>query len=184
MKTYIAFLRGINVGGNTSLPMAELRAVCTDIGFGNVRTYIQSGNVIFESEFPEEILIKKLEQALHVKEQKHIPVIIRTAREIESVISRNPFPDAKPSQVGVMFFVDPVPKDLLKDVTITGPEEVEIFGREIYIHFPNGMDRSKLKLPLVQQGTVRNINTITKLVELSRETVETDRSWREGRSFL
>lgn len=152
-----------------SLPMVELRTLCNDIGLENVRTYIQSGNVIFQSEFPEEMLIKKLEQALYTKGQKHIPVIIRTIGELELVISRNPFPDGKPSQVGVMFFVDAIPTDLLKDMTITGPEEIEIFEREIYIHFPNGMGRSKLKLPLAQQGTVRNINTVTKLIELSRE---------------
>jgi uncharacterized protein (DUF1697 family) len=172
MKTYIAFLRGINVGGSTSLPMAELRTICNDIGLKNVRTYIQSGNVIFQSELPEEMLIKKLEQALLVKGQKHIPVVIRTAGELELVISRNPFPDGNPSQVGVMFFVDSIPAGLLKDVNITGPEEVEISEREMYIHFPNGMGRSKLRLPLAQQGTVRNINTVTKLIELSREKVE------------
>jgi uncharacterized protein (DUF1697 family) len=71
-----------------------------------------------------------------------------------------------------MFFADPVPKDLLKGVTVPEPEEVKISGRDIYIHYPNGMGRSKLKLPKMnQKGTVRNINTVTKLAELGRETV-------------
>ncbi len=169
MNTYIAFLRGINVGGNTCLPMAELRAACNEIGFKNVRTYIQSGNVIFESDLPEEMLITMLEKALYDKVEKHIPVMIRMVEELELVNSGNPFPDAKPALVGVMFFKAPVPSDLLINVTISGPEEVKISKREIYIHFPDGMGRSKLKLPLAQQGTVRNINTITKLIELSRE---------------
>jgi uncharacterized protein (DUF1697 family) len=169
-ETYIAFLRGINVGGNNMLPMSELKSIFNDIGFKNVRTYIQSGNVIFESELSEGMLVKGLERALQASKQKHIPVVIRTAKELESVISCNPFPNAKPSQVGIMFFSDPVPNDVLKDVTISGPEEVEISGREIYIHYPNGMGRSKLKLPkMSQKGTVRNINTIIKLAEMGRD---------------
>lgn len=166
METYIAFLRGINVGGNTSFPMTELRTICNDIGFTNVRTYIQSGNVIFESEHAEKVLIEKLEQALSERTQKKIPVMIRTAEDLRSVLSSNPFPDAKPDQVGVMFFVNPVPTDLVEGLTISGPEEIVLSEREIYIHFPNGMGRSKLKLPFAQQGTVRNINTISKIAGL------------------
>ena len=170
METHIAFLRGINVGGNNMLSMSELKSICNDIGFKNVRTYIQSGNVIFESELSEEMLVKGLERALQASKQKHIPVVIRTAKELESVISCNPFPNAKPEQVGIMFFSDPIPNDGLKDLTLSGPEEVEISGREIYIHYPNGMRQSKLELPkMIQKGTVRNINTITKLAEMSRD---------------
>jgi len=164
--TYVAFLRGINVGGNRVLPMAELKLICNGIGFKNVRTYIQSGNVIFESDLPEEALTKNLEQALYSREQKQINVIIRTVMELESIISSNPFPDAKLSRVGVMFFTDPVPADLLKGFKIQGSEEIVISRREIYIYYPLGMGRSKLKLPLMQPGTVRNINTITKIAEL------------------
>lgn len=169
METYIAFLRGINVGGNTMLPMSELKSICDGIGFKNVRTHIQSGNVIFASGLSEEVLVKKLERALQAGRQKHIPVVIRTADELGSVISRNPFPDARPAQVGVMFFADPVPKDILKDMTIPEPEEVEISGREIYLHYPDGMGRSKLRLPkMLQKGTVRNINTVARLAEMGR----------------
>lgn len=101
MKTYIAFLRGINVGGNTILPMSELKSLCTGIGLINVRTYIQSGNVIFESELSEKVLTHNLEQVLQTSKQKHIPVVIRTVKELESVISGNPFSNAKPDKVGV-----------------------------------------------------------------------------------
>ena len=172
MDTYIAFLRGINVGGTTRLPMAELKLICSGLGFKNVRTYLNSGNVIFKSELSEEILVKKIEQALYARKQKHISVIIRTSKDLESLVSCNPFPNAKPAQVGIMFFEDPVPKDVLESITIPGPEEVKISGREIYIHYPNGMGHSKLKLPkMSQSGTVRNINTVTKLAELGRKTV-------------
>jgi len=172
MATHIAFLRGINVGGNTILPMSELKSICHDLGFENVRTFIQSGNVVFGSKLSEEVLTKELEGALHNSKQKRIPVIIRSANELESVITRNPFPNANPAQVGVLFLSTRVPNDLLKDITIPSPEEVVVSGREIYIHYPNGMGRSKLKLPaMTQQGTVRNINTVVKLVRLSQDAV-------------
>ncbi|MBE0450337.1 MAG: hypothetical protein IBX70_05765 [Clostridia bacterium] len=79
----------------------------------------------------------------------------------------NPFPDGIPSQVGVMFFVDPLPEDFLEGVNLTGPEEVVLREREIFIHYPNGMGRSKLKIPLSHKGTVRNISTVNKLLALT-----------------
>lgn len=168
MATLIALLRGINVGGNTLLPMAELREICSGLGFLNVRTYIQSGNIIFESDLREEKVLKILENALQAKKKKHIAVILRSPNELESVIANNPFPNAKPNQVGVLFLSSLVQNDFLKDITIKGDEEVTILGREVYIHYPNGMGRSKLKLPkIAEQGTIRNINTVTRLVKMS-----------------
>jgi len=172
MTTHIALLRGINVGGNTVLPMSELTSLCVNLGFKNVRTYIQSGNVIFKSDLLEEMLVMQLDLALQETKQKHIPVVMRTHGELVSVISRNPFSKAQPAQVGAMFFTEPVPKNILKSIHIPGPEEVAVSGREIYIHSPNGMGRSKLKLSdMPHKGTVRNINTVTKLAELSSEPI-------------
>lgn len=167
MKTFIALLRGINVGGSGKLPMAELRTLCEDIGFKNVRTYIQSGNVIFESNFDEKALNEKLSLALQNEMQKQIPVIIRTVDELESVVAANPFPDEIPSQVGVMFFAEKVQENLLDHQVIPGREEVKISGREIYIHYPDGMGRSKLKLSIEKQGTMRNMNTAMRLSKIS-----------------
>ena len=109
-----------------------------------------------------------------MKKQKNIPVVLRTLEELELVIKSNPFPDGIPSQVGVMFFVDPLPKDFLEGVNLTGPEEVVLREREIFIHYPNGMGRSKLKLPMSHLGTVRNMNTISKLYALSLRELEID----------
>ncbi|MBE0652119.1 MAG: DUF1697 domain-containing protein [Bacteroidales bacterium] len=169
MKTYIALLQGINVGGHGKLPMTALKSLCEHLGLSNVRTYIQSGNVVFQSDHDKKSLCGMLEQGLQNKMQKHVPVIIRTVEEMESMLVSNPFPKANPSQVGVMFFAEAVDRNLYKDLVITGREEVKISGREIFIHFPEGMGRSKLKLPLERQGTVRNINTISKLVEIGKE---------------
>ncbi len=151
METYVALLRGINVGGNAMLPMARLKSLCEKTGFLNVRTYIQSGNVIFESKLPEEKLAGQLERALLEHEKKKIPAIIRSGAELKTILARNPFPDANPAQVGVMLFSRPAPSGLLKGANMPGPEKVEISGREIFIHYPNGMGRSRLKLPKMQE---------------------------------
>lgn len=166
----MAFLRGINVGGNSLLAMSELGAICEGAGFKNVRTYIQSGNVLFESELSETFLVNELQQALLEKKQMELSVMVRTINELEAVISHNPFPNKNNSQVGVMFFADTVPQNLIEGMFCPGREEVVISGREIFIYYPDGMGRSKLKFPKTsQKGTIRNINTITKLVGLCRE---------------
>jgi uncharacterized protein (DUF1697 family) len=170
MATFIALLRGINVGGNTILPMAKLKDICIDLGFKNVKTYIQSGNLLFNCDFFESQIITMLETALDNNMGKKIPVIIRTKEDLEVVISKNPFPGAIPAQVGILFFRQPISENYLKDFVNPGHEEIVVSGREIYIHYPNGMGRSKLKLPKMQeQGTVRNINTVAKLAKLSKE---------------
>lgn len=165
--TFVAFLRGINVGGNTRVPMKRLAELCTEIGFVNVRTYINSGNILFESKLSADVLREKLERALQKEWKKSIAVVIRTERELKSSISKNPFPKVEPMKVGVMLFHSPVSKGYLKDFKNNQPEEVVQGAKELYIHYPNGMGRSKLKLPASkEQGTVRNINTLTKLVLL------------------
>ncbi len=170
MVTYIALLRGINVGGNTIIPMSKLREIFSRLGFNNVRTYIQSGNVLFKSEMMESELISLLESELEEQTGKHISVIIRSAKQLESVMSKNPFPNAKPAQVGISFFTQPIPENYLIEFKNTEPEEIVVSGRELFIHYPNGMGRSKLKLPKMKEsGTVRNVNTVGKLVEMSRE---------------
>jgi len=169
LTTYIGFLRGVNVGGRTMLPMSELRTLCEKLGFERVRTYIQSGNLILETPLSEGALTKQLETALQQKMGKRIPVAIRTIDELENVLTKNPFQNAEPARVGVMFFAKPVQKDFLDRVSTSTGEEVKIGKREVYVYYPNGMGRSKLKLPKeADEGTVRNINTVRKLIELCR----------------
>jgi uncharacterized protein (DUF1697 family) len=169
LENYAALLRGINVGGNSLLPMSALKTICEEIGFLNVRTYIQSGNVLFESEQPESILAHALHQALIEKKQMDTSVMIRTIRELAEIIAQNPFANADNAKVGVMFFAEVVPQNLTNDLRSRGREEVVISGPEIYIFYPDGMGKSKLMFPkMSQKGTVRNINTLTKLVGLDR----------------
>ncbi len=167
----IALLRGINVGRSGKLPMEELRLICDRIGFKNVSTYIQSGNVIFKSKLTEPVLKEKLEQALMEKMQKQVPVIIRTAKEMKPVVYSNPFPDANPSQVGIMFFAEPFQQELFQDIVIPGREEIRLSSREIYIHYQDGIGRSKLKIPMGKQGTMRNLNTVSRLAGIEKNEI-------------
>ena len=166
MNRYVALLRGINVGGHGRLPMARLREICQGLGFARVRTYIQSGNVLFQSAASEAEIIRSLEAALLALMGRPIPVILRKAEELAGVLAANPFPLAEPSRVGVIFFAEPLPRDLPDRLPLSGPEEVRLVAREIYVHYPQGMGRSKLKPP--PGGTTRNLNSLAKLVELVR----------------
>jgi uncharacterized protein (DUF1697 family) len=168
MGTFIALLRAINVGGTGKLAMAELAKLCEKAGFTAVTTYIQSGNVVFDSRASEPKVKALLEQALAAKVGKPVGVLLRSAAELEAVLAQNPFKQQPPSRVIVMFLDQAPPKSVLADVVAPGGEELAIHGREIYAHYPAGQGPSKLKLPLANVGTGRNINTVTKLAELAR----------------
>ncbi|MEJ2626694.1 MAG: DUF1697 domain-containing protein [Pseudolabrys sp.] len=168
MTTFIALLRAINVGGTGKLPMAELAALCTGLGLENVRTYIQSGNVVFESGRSEEALQSALARALAAKMGRDVDLALRSAAEMRAVLKGNPFPDAPGAKVGVAFGMAAIPEQAVRGLVIPGREEVRVGKRDIYIHFPDGVGRSKLKLPAALGPlTVRNINTVTKLVAMS-----------------
>jgi uncharacterized protein (DUF1697 family) len=168
MTAFVALLRAVNVGGTGMLPMKELQAICVDLGLEDVRTYIQSGNVVFASQMRDQTLKQKLEHAVSEKMGKHIGVLIRTASELRSILEANPFPAAYPARVGVVFLPEPAPKDLLNGLVIPGREELRPIGREIFVHYPDGMGRSKLKLPSqAANGTIRNLNTVAKLAAMS-----------------
>ena len=167
MQTWVAFLRGINVGGKMMVSMKDLAAICTHVGFENVRTYLNSGNIIFTSPLTEAKLQQALEKELSAKIGKEIGVVIRSSGDLEQIVRDNPFPEAVPSQVGVLLGVTPVSETVTVQFIITGRERVAPGKREVYIHYPDGMGRSKLKIPnSLRDGTVRNINTLTGLVGL------------------
>jgi uncharacterized protein (DUF1697 family) len=168
--TWIALLRGINVTGHGILAMKDLSALCVDLGFGCVRTYIQSGNVVFRSRLAGKTVQARLEESLEKHMGKKVNVMLRTAQELEAVLKVNPFTEENPSKVGVHFLHEPPAKDFLDRVIAPGGEQVRLGTREVYVYFPNGMGQTKLKMPLKVEGmTVRNINTVGKLVQLAAE---------------
>lgn len=150
--------------------MQDLAALCADLGFENVRTYIQSGNVVFRSRRSQDQEHAALEGALAVHMGKKVDVLMRDAGELRRILDGNPFPHAAPSAVAVLFGSHPVSRRLLEGVVAPGGEQVVAGKQEIYIHYPNGMGRSKLKLPkLAGVVTARNLNTVAKLVAMAEE---------------
>jgi len=168
MTVYVALLRAINVGGSGRLAMTDLAALCTGLGFAGVRTYIQSGNVVFASGKGEGAVRQALEAALATALGKRTDVAVRSAAEMAAILGANPFPKAPPAKVGVAFLERRLVKAVMEDVVTPGREEVVLVGREAYIHFPNGMGRSKLKLPKAWgPATVRNVNTVARLAAMA-----------------
>ena len=166
--TRIAFLRGINVGGKNLISGKDLAAAGERAGLAGVRIYINSGNILFSSDRPEGELAAALEKELVRTTGKEIRVVIRSAKELDEIVRGNPFPDAVPSQVGVLLVAGPVGKEIPAEFVIPGREVVAAGKREVYVYFPDGMGRSKLKIPaLLRNGTMRNINTLTKLAGLA-----------------
>lgn len=171
MTVYVALLRAVNVGGTGALPMARLAQLCTGLGLGHVRTYIQSGNVVFSSPWSADAARTALEVALTDELGTPALVIIRTAAELERVVVANPFPDAEGAKVGVALAHEPVPASIVDGIHTPGDEQVVAGERELYLYCPDGMGLSKLTLPKsLGPVTVRNMNTMTKLVALTRDT--------------
>ncbi len=168
MTVFIALLRAINVGGTGALSMSDLAALCAGLGLGKARTYIQSGNVVFESRLAEAAVRAVLERALAEKMGRPVGVMVRTAAELRAVLDANPFPHAPNAKVAVVFGSDPVPDSLVAGIVAPDGEEVRAGRREIYVHYPNGMGRSKLKLPAaLGPVTARNVNTVAKLLAMA-----------------
>ena len=167
MIRYAALLRAVNVGGTGKLPMAALKAMCVEAGFRRVETYIASGNVVFGSEAGPEEVKAALEARLSAFANKPVAVLLRTAGEMEAILAANPFRGAKPENTYAIFLGDPPPKDALAHVKGRSDEELHLGTREIYVHYPSGMGRSKLRIPAAKNGTARNLNTVAKLASMA-----------------
>ena len=165
MTVYVALLRAVNVGGTGKLPMAVLKAMCVAVGFKNVRTYIASGNVVFESGAPEKRVKSLLEARLKSYARKPVGVAVRTARELKAVLDANPFSEAAPNRTVAIFLDEAPPKDALDHVVGRRDEELRSGAREIFVHYAGGIGTSKLRIPAAKSGTARNMNTIAALVK-------------------
>jgi uncharacterized protein (DUF1697 family) len=166
VTAYVALLRAVNVGGTGKLPMAELRAMAEGLGFANVRTYIASGNLLFESGQSESEVKAALEARLKAYAGKPIPVLVRTAAEIGAVCAADPFPDAHGSRHLVYFFDMPPPPDTLETVRDKAGERLALGVRELYVDYGEGIRDTKLKFSAMKDGTARNMNTVVKLVAM------------------
>lgn len=163
MANYAVFLRAINVGGTGKLPMAELRALLEELGFSNVATYIQSGNVVLSSKHSRAETIKRLQAAMKERVGTQGGVAVLTGKELNALLESNPFPSANPSRVIVHLLGRKVTKEDLADIATPDGEEVESSSKAVYVHYPAGQGRSKVKLPFAKESTGRNLNTLRKV---------------------
>jgi uncharacterized protein (DUF1697 family) len=168
-STYIALLRAVNVGGTGKLPMADLKVMCEQLGFTNVRTYIASGNVVFRSKLTAAKVKAALEARLEIYAAKPVGVMIRSAAEMADVLASNPFADALPKRVVAIFLDAPPPVDAAMAVKGQRDEQIKLGKREIFVHYGDGMADSKLSISAAKSGTARNMNTVAKLAEMARD---------------
>jgi uncharacterized protein (DUF1697 family) len=175
-ETYVALLRGINVGGKNKLPMKDLSAMFVEAKCADVRHYIQSGNIIFCASSGVVAQLHRLIAARIAKRFGYkTPVILRTAEQIGAVMRANPFLEAgaPEAELHVAFLADSPAKGRIQDLdpNRSPPDTFEVRGQEIYLRLPNGMARSKLTnayfdSKLATTSTMRNWRTVTKLFEL------------------
>jgi uncharacterized protein (DUF1697 family) len=147
--------------------MTDLRALCAELGFGRIETYIASGNVVFDCALGAGKVQAQLERQLHVYAGKAIEVFMRTAPEMRTVLTRNPFASREPNRTYAFFLNEEPRSDALDNVRGQGAEMMGLGNREIYVYYPSGMGQSKLQIPMAKFGTARNMNTVAKLVEMS-----------------
>jgi uncharacterized protein (DUF1697 family) len=177
MPTFVSLLRGINVGGNNKVPMNELKTLYASLGFKNVVTYIQSGNVVCSADVEDMAQVsRQIEDAFAQKFGFRVNTIVRTKDELEAIIANNPFqnqPEKESKWVLVLFLASRPEKTSLEDLqkAYSGPEEYYLIGQELYIYYPEGMGRSKFTLPLIEKklktsGTGRNWNTVLQLQKM------------------
>jgi uncharacterized protein (DUF1697 family) len=171
MPKFVGLLRGINVGGKNKVPMTQLRTLFESLGHTEVVTFIQSGNVVFTAR--GSVAPESLERAIESEFGIDITVVLRTPRELEKVVTGNPFPNADASKLHVGFMANKLTAAAVKklDAERFLPDEFAVRGRETYLHLPGGLGRAKLPGYLDRQlkipTTVRNWNTVTKLVDLT-----------------
>jgi uncharacterized protein (DUF1697 family) len=178
MGMHIALVRGINVGGHKQVAMADLRDLCTALDFGDVRSLLQSGNLVFRASSRDG---NELERLLEAAAEKRLGLRagfhVRNAREWRAVVESNPFAreaSCDPGHLLVTFFKQ-APKDRDAEAlhaAITGRETFRVRGREAYFFYPDGVGRSRLTHALIEKklgtsGTARNWNTVLKLAALA-----------------
>lgn len=180
MITYIALLRAINVGGNATVAMADLREAVSELGFDDVQTLLQTGNVIFRCDATSEAaLARRLEEQARKRLGLRTIFIVRTAKDYQSVVAKNPFAEAAegdPSHLVVVFLKDAPEAKAVASLreAIKGRETAEAVGKHLYVVYPDGIGRSRLTIDLIErklgtQGTGRNWNTVLKLAALALE---------------
>ena len=177
MARFVVLLRAVNVGGRNKLPMPALRASLAAAGFDDVVSYIQSGNVVLgASERSSDAVARRVAAAITEQIGADIDVVVRSAKELEAVINANPYVGRVPDVTKLhVLFLDRKPDTAALEALAQkpfGPDEFTTGAREVYLHCPDGVGRSKLVIAIGPKlapavATMRNWNTVTKLAEMA-----------------
>jgi len=176
MPRQIALLRGINLGARKRVAMGELRDLLESLGYEDVQTYLQSGNVVLTSEQPEERLAREVGRQVAAKLGVESKIVVRSRDELAEVVARNPLDDVAndPKRYQVSFLsAEPDPERVRRlEALDVAPERFVASGREIYAWHPGGMQRSRLAAALTDErlgvtATARNWSTVCKLLALA-----------------
>lgn len=174
MPPQIALLRGINLGKHNRIAMPELREHLTELGYGDVRTVVASGNIVLDSGVKPAQLEQDLQAQIADRFGVDTPVIVRTAAQLAKVVAANPFPDGGGKELHVLFLATRCAAADAKALRALelDPECLEVAGKEIYARYVNGMQSSPMGKALGKHVSVtatdRNWNTVIKLLELAR----------------
>jgi uncharacterized protein (DUF1697 family) len=178
MTTSVALLRGVNVGGGNRLPMADLRATVDRLGYSDVSTVLQSGNIVFRSGDDEATIVRRLGAAVADRHGLAVPVVVRTGAEMSAVLERHPDRHGaiEATLLHVAFLDRPPPPDALGEVATDrwGRDRWTVDGRELFLTYPNGSGRSPMTIDVFERAwgvtaTARNLNTVAKLADRCRE---------------
>ena len=176
MSRLVALLRGVNVGPHKRLGMADLRALVEGLGYADVETHLQSGNVVFGSDDSPDKAARELERALAADVGLEVDVLVRTAADLAKVVERDPLrrhvTDPKRYLVGFLSAAPATARVRAVDPDAYLPERFELAGRELYLWLPDGVHTARLPRALSDQrlgvvSTARNWNTVQKLLALA-----------------
>jgi uncharacterized protein (DUF1697 family) len=173
---YVALIRGINVGGHRRVSMGDLRELTESLGHESVSTYVQSGNVLFESGARSERKLEQgFEQAIATELGHDVRVMVRSAGHLGRIVDQNPFAGRKPEpkQLHVVFLAEKAAASKLRsiDMAAYAPDEMSASGRDLYVYLPNGAGRANLTNAILEKqlgvpGTMRNWRTVTTLADM------------------
>ena len=166
MTAYVALVRAVNVTGTGMLPKEDLLTMGESCGFGNVRTFINSGNLLFTSELAESTVQRRIEEKLADYFGKPVPAYVRSAGEMADAAKQNPFADDRPSRVMAHFIDEKPVQSMLDEARDVQAERLALGPRLIYVSYGEGIGKTKLKLPAIRKGTARNMNSVAKIAEL------------------
>lgn len=176
MPVYIALLRGINVSGQKLIKMTDLKELFQSLECNNVKTYIQSGNVVFESAETEPSNFEsQIMQRISGKYGFDVEVMVRTVEEFGRIIENNPFPEAEGNKLYISFFRKPQQEIPFEELDkVKSDSEVYLFFESVmFLYCPEGYGITKLSNPFIEKklktvATTRNLNTVMKLIEMAK----------------